>query len=423
MKIRIGSNTYTAISDLGFSPEVDVTSSVVSTNEFTARIRTEDSLQVGEKAYLYDDLDNLWASYWLMDATEVETGTRDVLCQSAIRLLDNIELPAIMYSGTTVEAALQVVLSAISGQYTVGTSIANKQLNGFCPKQSARVRLQWICMVAGAYVKTFFSEKVVIDTLREEDYTLIPMAETYWKPSVEYGEYVTEIRATYFTYIEREPIRTEKSVEADGHEYVEVATEVSLRNTEVPSIVPENVVTLDSVTLVNQSNVDDVMAHLAKTYFKRIEMDMEVVNNAKYYPGQSVAAFADADRMMVGHIKSCSFTFGLQSKAKVHLVALDDIDSAVLNIKYTWNDDEIAFRHYRLPVGYAYSITNPYVSIDHEGHWYLLRPTAAKVEGTMPNDTLLVTQPEELALDAYEGDLHIISVDTVTLTDGVAVIE
>ena len=59
MKIVINSTNYTEIKDLKFAPETDVTGIEAVINEFSAEIITDDDIDVGVNAYLYDDLNNL----------------------------------------------------------------------------------------------------------------------------------------------------------------------------------------------------------------------------------------------------------------------------------------------------------------------------------------------------------------------------
>ena len=423
MYVKVGSTKYTAISRLSFAPETDVTGSAVPVNEFVVNVRTYDHIEMGSRVSLYDDLDRLWAKYWVVYAENVDKHTVQVRGQSALSILDHIQLDPAIYDQVPVSTAISGLLQTpLGGEYTLDPSFSNKVIDGYCPKQSARVRLQWICLSIGAYLKNFFNDRLEILPLDEQADAIIPIDRTYWKPSITYKDYVTAIKATYYEYSEETPHTTDKWVEVAGRYYVENATEITLTNDSVPQAAPENVVVLDGMTLINADNVDEILTHLAKYYFKRVELDLDAVNNGEFLPGQRVTAFADEDTMATGFVNSCSFKFGVQAKARIHMTPVEIRDSAMLVITYMWGNKQIGLRSFRFPIGYAYQITNPYITLTFNRHWYVFRPTQPTISGTMQVGENRVTQPEEVALDLHAGDLMIHSVDAVALSDGIAVI-
>lgn len=422
MYVRIGSTKYTAISQLRFAPETDVTGSSVPINELSVSVRTADTIAMGERVSLYDDLDQLWAKYWVVYAERLDKYTVQVRGQSALSLLDKVELGPTLWSGTPIATALTPVLAPLGGEYTIDQAFASETLSGYCPKQTARVRLQWVCMAIGAYVKNFFNDRLQILPINDQTEAIIPADKTYWKPSVTYRDHVTAISATYYTYTEGTPHTTDEWVEVDGRYYVQSETTVTLTNDEAPAAAPENVITLEGVTIINEDNVDDVLSHLAKYYFKRTELDLEAVDNAEFLPGERVTAYADEDQTLTGYIASCDFKFGVQAKAEIHMTPVEVRESANLTITYMWGNKQIGVRSYRLPVGYSYEITNPYLTLIFDHHWYVFRPTSPTISGTIQEGGNTAVQPEEVALDLFENDLMIHSVDTVALSDGIAVI-
>lgn len=349
MYVVIDGTTYTEISNLDFEPESDVTGSSVPINELWVSIKTNDSIALSKRVNLYDDLDNLWASYWIVYAEREDAYTVRVHGQSDLSRLEGITLDPIMYNNTSVTSALSTVLSALSDAYTIDQSFANQTLTGFCPKQSARVRLQWICMVLGAYLKNYFNEHLEILPIDDVSEIVIPVNKTYWKPTVTYKDYVTAVRVTYYSYTQGLPSRTDEYVEANDVTYIQNSTEVTLTNNDLPEGVTENVVTLEDVTLVNSENVSEVLSFIAKYKFQRTELDLEAIDNGEYMPAQRVYAFADEDTMYEGYINSCSFTFGLQAKASIHMTPTEVRESALLTILYKWGDKQVAVRLYRFP--------------------------------------------------------------------------
>lgn len=422
MYVKVDSAKYTEISRLSFAPETDVTGSAVPINELTVSIRTTDQIAMGSRVSLYDDLDRLWAKYWVVYAEREDTHTVQVRGQSALSLLDRKQLDPVMWDGTSIATALADILAPLGGEWTLDQSFSGRTLSGYCPKQNARVRLQWVCMAIGAYLKNFFNDRLEILPIDDEAEGIIPADRTYWKPSVTYRDHVTAITATYYTYTEETPHTTDTWVEVGGRYYVQTETVVTLTNDSAPAAAPENVVELDAVTIINEDNVDEVLSHLAKYYFRRIELDLEAVDNGEWVPGERVTAFSDEESMVTGYIGSCDFTFGVQAKARIHMTPVEVRDSANLTITYMWDQKQIGVRTYRFPVGYAYEITNPYLTLVLARHWYVFRPTSATISGTIQDGDNSRTQPEQVALDLYEGDLMIHSVDAVALSDGIAVI-
>ena len=415
--------TYTSISDLQFNPETDVIGSTVPVNEFWVNIRTDDTIEVGSgsRISLYDDLDNLWARYWITFAERIDKYTVRVHGESILRMAERHKRPARMFNGVLFSSAISDTITW-TGDVIIDNEFLNVDVTGFCPEQTARDRLQWLCLTAGAYIKQYFGDKLEILPLSDEEETLIPLNKTFWKPKVTYSDYVTEIVVKYYSYVERTPSRTESYVEADGHVYVETETSISLRNPAAPPMALENVVTVDGVKLINSRNADDILAHLSTYYFKRTTVDLDAVNNGEFIPGQRVAFYTDEDTMYSGYISSCSFSFGNQARATMKMAAVDERDSAKVVITCLWGSMQVSQRTFSLPVGYDYTIAIPYVDLSFNAHRYVFRPRVKQVTGTVQSGGNTHTVQVDVALDYYNGDLYVRDVDQVGMTDGVVVI-
>lgn len=422
MYIVIGTTTYTEISDLTFAPETDVTGSSVPVNELWASIRTDDAIEIGERVSLYDDLDQLWCKYWVTYAEREDAYTMRVHGQSALMKLDTVTLEPKMYANEAVGVVVAQILSSLGSAYTLDSAFNSETISGFCPKQSARVRLQWVCMVIGAYIKDAFNDQLEILEMDDEEQAIIPVEKTYWKPKVTYRDYVTAVRATYYSYVEGVPARRDNYVEADDVTYVETSAQITLTNPNVPPAAMENVVEVDGVKIINQDNVSSVLSFLAKYHFERTKVDLECVNNREFLVGQRVFYFTDPETMHSGYINGCSFRFGLQAKASMTMTPTEVRQSATLTIIYLWDDVQVGIRVYRLPVGYAYEVENPYLQTNFNYHRYVFRPEHATISGTMTSVGRTVEEPVYVALDQHLYELDVISVDEVTrdeeFTDG-----
>ena len=329
MYIRIGEKVYNQISSLTFMPATDLTGTSIPVNEFQVDLNTEDAIafKIGNYIELYDDNHNLWANYWIVYAENVRFDHVRIRAQSEISRLDRVNLPAVYYDAVPVKEVLDTVIvykrsNIVSVlDYTLDSSFESVTITGFCPEQTARDRLLWICLILGAYVKTFFNRGIEILKI-PSGIEYVSKSETYWRPQISSTDYVTAIKATAYQFETGEPYVTDQWVkDATGTVYVVASDEVILNNPNVPAGAPENVVSIDGVYLINNHNVGTILTRLAGMYFNRIVVDAEVIDNAKYIPGGSVMLHTDDRTLYSGAIESCNFSFGLQSKGKLRLVS------------------------------------------------------------------------------------------------------
>lgn len=432
MYLTYDTQTYTALKGLTFRPQVDLTNSSLPINEFTVDVYTDEEITAGQYAELYDDLDNLWAKYRVMRAVRVDVNVVRVYARSDLQLLDDVTLPEIMYDGDALVDIMDNVMVCSVGAgitatipYTLDSALEAVELTGYCPEQTARERLQWICMVAGAYVKSFFNDEIEILPF-DGTARLIPIDRTFYKPTVSLSDHVSAVRVTRYTFTQGQ--QTEGEILDDNTSYPFplpwVAEEATIEVENTATWDADNIVEVDGVYLVNQGNVSALLGRLTGRYFKQTTVDLDVINNAEYMPGERVIVYADANTLYEGNIESAAFRFGKQARATLHLTAVDAVEGAALTVSYVWNDVTVALETYTLPVGYAYSIPTRYIDTNLNGHRYILRPTTATITGTMPGEGAAVTVTCETALDLFEGVLHIISVDGVTVdAEGVVTIE
>jgi hypothetical protein len=190
---------------------------------------------------------------------------------------------------------------------------------------------------------------------------------------------------------------------------------VTLTDTNVPVTAARNVISVDDVMLVNTDNVDRILSHMAKYYFDRVQVDLDVIDNAEYMPGQRLLVYSDEHSMASGYAEKCSFSFGMQARASIHLMGAAAKESANLIVTYMWSSRQIGRREYTFPVGYVYSILNPYIDFGMDGHRYVFRPVNEYAEGTIDEGDNYDTQPCAVALDLERstGILYIVSVDEV----------
>lgn len=420
---------YTAIRNLSFAPQADLIAQSLPVNEFSCDIVTTDEINLGETAELYDDLDHLYASYWITYAERQDARTLRVTAKSLFTLMEQAgNLPAEMWTNKSAGDAILECVQAPGSRFgaanlSIDSSFDTATLTGFVPEQNARERLLWILYAIGGWAKTAFNNVVEILPIDSTE-TLIPLDVTFWKPQVNFLDWVTSLSIKSYSFAQGTPQTTDEYVtDKNGVTYIVTATEVTLANTSAPAAAPENVIELDDVYLVNSSNVSAILTRLSTRYFKRVEVEADVINNADYAPGDKVTVYADENTLYSGFIERADFGFGVQARSRLKLTACENKPVAKLTILCVYDGTQIGKSEYTLPVGYAYSIQMLFIDWTMGGHRFIFRPTQAAVTGTMTAQGAEVEVEYAVALDLYKGVLKIVSVDDVsTVTeDGIVI--
>lgn len=409
MKIVINEVEYTALTGLRFEPETDLSGNTVPINEFQCDIITDSNdITFGKWAELRDDLDNLWARYWLIYAERINRDTVRIIGQSPLVFLDRVIMPPKMYN-TTADDILEEIMASI-GAYgqegdiiedtTVEDAFANLEVVGFCPEQTARERLQWLLLCTGGYIKSFFDTVLRIKMIDSADGVLIPINRTFWKPSLTYRDYVTEVKVDYYTFTSGTPSSTDEYVTDGTNYWIAQRGQMSVTNTNAPQGAPENVVYIEGVTLISHDLAYGVLYHLVDYYFNRAEIEADVINNAEYMPGQRVFVYTEEDKIHQAYINRASFKFGVQARSSLHLTGAEAVEIVKLTILYKWGNVQVAKRVMSIPKDYLFETTTDYLDWTYNGHRYVFRPTAKKVSVTIQEDST-VTVNVVIALDYF----------------------
>ena len=417
MYANINNKTYTKLRDLSFSPQADITGAEVVINQLVVTIKTDDEIAIGQEVSLFDDRDQIWAKYWITDSDKYDEFSWKIIAQSYVLLLDRRKMPAKMYSGMSAASAIAEIMGSVS--YRVDSSVTGT-ITGFAPEQSARERLQWVCFCLGAYVKTFFNDRIEILDVGE-DLTVIPLKKTFWKPSVSYDDYVSAIKLKLYSYRQGTPETTDQYVTPDGQTYyIETTQDITIRNPNVPASVPENVIEFNDVKLVNSTNASEIASRLSTYYFMRMEVDAEVVNNAEFKPAERYAVYLNEETLVEGYMKTADFSFGTQAKSKIKLAQSRAIDAVRTVINYLWGDVLILAQTYFLPKRYGFTIQTQYLEKYMNDHRYVFYPLTDEASGDTGDEGTTVNIQNLPALDFYERHLMLYNVDEI---DGEEVLE
>lgn len=418
-------NEYRNIRNLSFAPEVDITASEVPINEFSVDVKTSDSFSIGKDIYLYDNHDNVWAKYLIYSADRISTDFVRINALSHLWKLDNRTMYQSLYNEEEVETVIKRIFKDLDADYELDESFEGKTITGYLPQGSARERLHQVCFTIGAYINTCFCDKIQILPI-DTTVTAIPTSRVYWRPSVEYGNYITSVQVVYYDYAERYPDVVDEWVEVNGKYYVKTAKTAELKNPNAPADAPENVAKVEDIGIINVNNVDEVLTRLAQFYFQRIQLTADVIDNGEYLPGEKYAIPTGINAeypMITGFMNSASFTFGHQAKARVTISQSEEVNAVDVIIVYEINGQELDSEIFTVPEGYHFSFENPFIARS----WYVgysvtndvYRPKNDYAEGTA--ETGLTHREEyEVALEqvVYSGEntLYINEVDDLEYT-------
>lgn len=422
MKLTIGETTYTALTNLKFDPAADVAGDEVPINEFSVDVKTEDDIDAMQYAWLRDDTNRLWAKYWIVYADRMDNKTVTVKAQSSLKLLERRMLDAAMLDEEPVENILEDIFDELgAASYILDESLEGATFTNYVPYQSAKTRLQWVCFVLGAYIKSFFSEMIEIRPIGTTP-KLIPVWNLKWKPSLTYSEYRTRISVTAYSYVEQEPGTTDTWVEAGGKIYIQTQLNHGLRNPDVPAGALTHESHFTGITLVNSGNVDEILTRLGPLYFKRVTAELDAINNGDYLPGDLVYFYTDEREMGLGYIERADFSFGTQTVARMKITPVDTVDTGALTIICKYGDTELGRIEYVFPLNYPYEIDLPSLDQMWGQTRYVFVPETAQITGTVEEDGTEVEADYVIALGEYMGTVLISSVDAYTVDEGTVVI-
>lgn len=409
-----GIEPYRRIKALKFAPEADLTLATVPVNEFQADIITADSIDVGSAARLYDDMNALWADYIVTRAERLDKQTVRVTARSPLALLERWTLPAEMFEGVTVPDFVDGMFNVIPASgylYNVDIELDgyfdDVTVTGFCPAQTARERLQWLCMTVGALVKQCFTSALRLIPAPDVDAaayyakgTLIPIQDTFWKPSVTTRQLTRAVAVTgYQGFTDVDPGETEfqweSSVDEQGVRWWYMPVDWTFVNDKEPEV-PGKEIRIDGVMLIGGEAARRVLGWLSAAYFRIGEIRMDVVNNGRYYPGQKVRVYGDEGTIYTGYIQSCEFSFGLQARARLIVSSdLTVVPSGTLTISYRYGDIPIGKTELTLPEGERYDVANPVIAWNEGRRYVEYVPTRPRVSGT--GDAVVQYVPHEPA--------------------------
>lgn len=252
----------------------------------------------------------------------------------------------------------------------------NRTVTGYCPEQTARERLQWLCQAWMMKVEQWgsLSETAILVQPTPDNpdgtksYYRINPEYTYSKPTIrKVKQEPTVVITAYDNFTTTFHDESGWGSVVTGYEYeltedgvipIEKRLYFQKHTHKTESNVPGEVVTLEGNMLLLEGNTS-VLNAMPATFMRDYEVELECLqlyhvghNDHFYFPGDLVEFYTDPQTMYKGIVKSASFTFGLLAKAKL-VISTDLIpeEMAHIIIKSVYNPSAgverlLCVRHY-----------------------------------------------------------------------------
>ena len=381
--------TYTTLRNLSFAPEVDLTGQSLPLNEFTVDVETEDTLQTGQFAKLLDDLDRVWARYWVTKVDRKTLKLSTLKAQTPLIWLERSRMPAALISDTlggAIDRCFDVVadvVGPVGGYCVIDSGIANTPVYGFCPEQSARERVQSLLMAAGAYIRTWNdTEMRVLPSPHMWDADrgwgdILQADRVFWRPNLIQGDAASHLTLKYYSV---DNYDTGGSTVQDAYGNTFWVTEGSIG---ASSTGAGNEISIGGNMLVGYDSAHAIWPQFEQIYFwapHRVEAD--VIDNAEIWPGDLVTFQLDEEgqKLCTGYVNSVEFAFGVQSRARIRLDSASVLNAARVTINWT-HDGWTVYSETRIyPPGYTTHEDLPNKDVLTNGHLTEYDPVDPSVE-------------------------------------------
>lgn len=403
----VNPTTYRTLKSLSFNPETDITLASVPICEFTVEIMTANEVIGGQRIRLYDDKDTLYADYRVMKVERIADQIMRVLAQSELALLDTWTLKAVRVTGSmgiqTIMAWAENPTYIKSGtpkhiNYILASDVLDRdaRVTGFFPEQTARERLQQMCITCGLTVHQWFCHGLLLTRVNEVGQipafpsTLIPASDTFSRPERQYVEPAGSFAAYMYS--------NWQTAEPEGDGWVEVKDDISettwyaFKGYSGEAQNEDNdegkAVEISDVMIINPDNVSSVYERKWR-FFIAEEYTIDVINNGQYYPNMPVKFYFDTDGnlsnaiIIDGIITKCDFTFGVQNRAKLTIARIPNTTPQAVHCmtvhyvyEYTVDDGEggttektlaLGRNEYYVPSGTLVDFDLPTIYIDVVG--------------------------------------------------------
>ena len=421
MKIEIGQNTYTDIFDITFTPEVDLLSETMPTNSFEAKIKTRDNISLGSKASLKED-DFLYAYYDITSVKRIDDDVVQIKAEDVLAKLDRVILPSYYYNDYSFDIAMYFFAMEVSRQsyseITVNIGLPSQEtyptISGCCPEQTARERLQLLCMMAGYYIITLYSTYDAILNQVPTDFNnpyYIPEKNIAWIPQNSDQNFVTRFKIDSYALTSVSPgtLQTVDDyivTDTPTTQYWKYTiTTYTWTNPYAAGAVPNEVEIVDNA-LINANNINDLLLRIMNFYQAGgIEIEVDTLNSPTVYPIGSLVSFPTGigRQIAIGYIKAQNFIFGNTSKITTTVRIVYYKQGYYLYLHHISQDGIIRSEKYLFPDGYQYSFNLKSEQVADKEKIKIFNPQSQSVSGTISGDDINVNVTYDLAMMIDDG--------------------
>jgi hypothetical protein len=209
---------------------------------------------------------------YYVDSSKRSSGNiYQIECHDAVGVLDGTRFAGGAYLNGV--SALSLLKQVVGGVFDVVSTVADTTLYGVLKPSSRREAIQQIIFAWGVCAATDENGAIKVFDL-PETVKEIGLNKTYEGVSVETSAIVTSVVVTGHTYTETSET---SGVEIDGKHYKDATTKYAIANPNVTASDKENVITVDSATLVSTRNGNAVAQRLYNYYLNRSTNNAKVV--------------------------------------------------------------------------------------------------------------------------------------------------
>lgn len=365
--LLIGGTLYTDIKSISCTPEYDPTCATLPICEFEAEFKTTapaSSFLDGSASIVTDFNGNnvkdssdmpIVGGYNIEEVKQISADLVYIRARSWLSWLDKRVLAGEKFTSVNVQTFLYRLFrdtpvndgapvwidDETDPPIRIYYNYRSRNVNGYCPEQTARERLQWLCqawmMRATQWDNTSDAFMYIEPTVDHPDavhlYRRILPKYTYSKPTVRHANPVGSVvinACSDFTWTVHEEDGWSSVVTGYDYELTEdgvIPIEIKLYFREyahqTDSTITGDAVSVKGNTLLLESNTD-VLNAMPSTFLRGYEVELECLQLYAYgsswqcfFPGTLVEFYTDPQTMYKGVVKSASFTFGILAKAKL----------------------------------------------------------------------------------------------------------
>ena len=245
---------------------------------------------------------NLIGVFYISEAKRTGPNTYEITCEDALGVLDGYFFPAAIYSEYNAAQLLQDIASP-DFDVEIDSVFEDVTVTGLIPDCTKREAFQQVLFAIGAACTTAGRAGIKVFAPPAENPAEIPDCRIYVGGSMETEPIVTAVRVTAHTYTPGTGSAGDEVIEVGGQKYVHKTFVVTVTNPNVTATDKQNVITVETATLVNPNNANEVAQRVYDYFMRRHTLNERIVVNGEQ-PGDYVITSTPWDTIVEGNIIS-----------------------------------------------------------------------------------------------------------------------